>query len=206
MKRTIPLALVLVLGIVFIIQYFIPSRVSQRFFDNTLQWEIVIGIPAIIIAIDSLVRHHVLKIRQKKKNWQYSFVYLGAAVLMALLGILGGIRQGTLFMRLFTYAMAPMQATVFALLAYYMASASYRSFRAKKAEATVLLLSAFVLMLGLIPAGAAMWKGLPVVGEWLMLVPNMASKRAIMFGVGIGMAATNLKIMLGIERNWLGGE
>ncbi len=205
MKRTIPLTLVLVLGIAFMIQYFIPSKASQRLFDHTLQWEIVIGIPAIIIAIDSLVRHHIIKIRQKKKDWPYSLVYLGSALGYALVGIIGGIRQGGLFMRLFTYAMAPMQATVFALLAYYMASAAYRSFRARKAEATVLLLSAFVLMLGLIPLGASLWKGLPVVGEWLMLVPNMASKRAIMFGVGIGMAATNLKIMLGIERNWLGG-
>jgi len=206
MKRAIPLTLVLVLSIVFLIQYFIPSRVSQQLFDNTLQWEIVIGIPAVVIAIDSLIRHHVLKIRQRKKDWAYSIVYLGSALMMALVGIIGGIQQGRLFMRLFTYAMAPMQATVFALLAYYMASAAYRSFRARKAEATVLLLSAFVLMLGLIPLGASLWKGLPVIGEWMMLVPNMASKRAIMFGVGIGMAATNLKIMLGIERNWLGGD
>ncbi len=205
MKRTIPLTLVLVLGIVFLVQYYIPSRASQQLFDHTLQWEIVISIPAIAIALDSLVRHHILKIRQKKKDWPYSLVYLGSALGMALVGILGGIRQGSLFMRLFTYAMAPMQATVFALLAYYMASAAYRSFRARKAEATVLLLSAFVLMLGLIPLGASIWKGLPVLGEWLMMVPNMASKRAIMFGVGIGIAATNLKIMLGIERNWLGG-
>jgi hypothetical protein len=206
MKRTAPLTIVLVLGIVYLVQYFIPSEASQRFFDISLQSLILIGFPAIVIGIDSLVRHHVIKIRHRKPNWPFSFIYLGGALGMALVGIIGGIRQGSLFMNLFTYAMAPMQATVFALLAYYMASAAYRSFRARKAEATVLLLSAFVLMLGLIPLGAKLWTGLPVLAEWLMMVPNMASKRAIAFGVGIGMAATSLKIMLGIERNWLGGE
>lgn len=206
MKRTIPLTIVLVLGIVFLIQYFIPSGSSQRFFDISLQSLILVGFPAIVIGIDSLVRHHVIKIRHRKPNWPFSIVYLGGALGMALVGIFGGIRQGSLFMKLFTYAMAPMQATVFALLAYYMASAAYRSFRARKAEATVLLISAFIMMLGLIPLGAKLWKGLPVLAEWLMMVPNMASKRAIAFGVGIGMAATSLKIMLGIERNWLGGE
>jgi hypothetical protein len=206
MKRQIPLYIVLTLGAAFIVQYFIPSRLSRGFYDQSIRWDIIIGIPALAIAIDSLVRHHVARIRQRKPDWQYSYVYLGAALLMAAAGLIGGIQQGTLFMNLFTYAQAPMQGTVFALLAFYMTSAAYRAFRARSAEATLLLLSAFVLMLGLIPVGAMIWKGIPAVSEWMMQVPNMASKRAIAFGVGLGMAATSLKIILGIERNWLGGE
>jgi hypothetical protein len=69
----------------------------------------------------------------------------------------------------------------------------------------LLLLSAFVVMLGLIPIGAMIWKGLPKVSEWMMMVPNMASKRGITFGIGLGGAATILKIILGLERSWLGG-
>lgn len=204
MKRQIPLYIVLALGIIFAVQYFIPSRLSREFYNQTIRWQIIIGIPALAIAIDSLVRHHVSRIRKRTPNWQYSYVYLGAAVGMAAIGLIGGIRQGTLFMKLFTYAQAPMQGTVFSLLAFYMTSAAYRAFRARSAEATLLLLSAFVLMLGLIPVGAAIWSGIPAISEWLMQVPNMASKRAIAFGVGLGMAATSLKIVLGIERNWLG--
>jgi hypothetical protein len=206
MKRSIPMAIVFVLGVVFIIQFFIPSRPSQILFNKAIEWDLIIYVFASVIAVDSLVRHHVIKISRKNKGWGYSLVYLGAALFMILAAAFTGTREDSFYMKVFRYALAPMQSTMFAILAFYMASASYRAFRAKSTEATMLLISAFIVMLGLIPQGAAIWSGLPRLSEWIMLVPNMAAKRGITFGIGLGITATSLKIILGIERNWMGGH
>ncbi|MBI4726121.1 hypothetical protein HY768_02665 [candidate division TA06 bacterium] len=206
MKKNIPLAIVFILGIGFIIQFFIPSRPSQSIFNTMVEWDLILYVFASIIAVDSLIRHHVIKISRKTKGWGYSTVYLGAVVFMVLAAVFSGTREDSFYMKVFYYTLAPMQSTMFAILAFYMASASYRAFRAKSLEATLLLISAFIVMIGLIPQGAAIWSGFPKLSEWLMQVPNMAAKRGITFGIGLGATATSLKIILGIERNWMGGH
>ena len=67
-------------------------------------------------------------------------------------------------------------------------------------------------MLGRVPIGQIMtswlpdWLQLQNVANFLLETPNVAAKRAIYIGVGLGVAAVSLKIILGIERTWLGGD
>ena len=42
---------------------------------------------------------------------------------------------------------------MYSLLAFFVASASYRAFRAKNREATILLIAAFIILLGRTPLG-----------------------------------------------------
>ena len=209
MKRQIPLVIVLTLGIFFFFQFFIPSQISTNIYQTTLQWTIVISAFAIVLAVGSLFNHHLLKIRRRKPHWWNSIVTLAALVVMALLGIFGRVEGleslGELYHTLFLYVQAPMDSAMFAILAFYMASAAYRAFRARSQEAALLLISGFIVMLGVIPFGSMIWSKIPDIAEWILMVPNMAAKRGILFGVGLGMTATSLKIILGIERSWLGG-
>ncbi len=101
--------------------------------------------------------------------------------------------------------LVPCASTMFAMLAFYMCSAAFRAFRMRNLHAGVLLISAFIVMLGQIPLATAFIPGLHELRQWILDVPNMASKRGIMIGVGLGAAATSFKIIFGIERAWLGG-
>ncbi len=206
MKRKLPLAICFITGVSMIVQFFIPHPTSLDFGSMIYKWIIVLMALALVLAIGNLIRHHGNKIRRKKENWQYSIVTLSGMVVMATIGLAWGIDPDSLYQRIYLNVMAPLGGTMFALLAYYMASAAYRSFRARSLEATLLLLSAFIVMIGFMPFGQYLHPRFPAFAEWIMKVPNMASQRGILLGVAFGSIATALKIILGIERSWLGGK
>lgn len=125
--------------------------------------------------------------------------------------------QRTYYRWVFYSFFTPLSATMFALLAFFVASASYRAFKIRNAEATVLLVSGILIMLGRVPLGAYLtawtqniswlsWLHLPTIQEWLYQYPNAAGARAIMIGIGLGIVGTSLRVILGIEKSFMGGD
>ena len=219
MKRSVPLAIVMVGGILFMIQYFIPHQYSQTLFDRYTEWVPVIGAFALLLGVGSLTRLHSHKIKRKAQNWPYSWAVLLPLYLIPVFALVlphsmgGGITESMggnrvspgVFDFAYMNIQVPIQSTMFSLLAFYIASAAFRAFRAKSALASLLLLSAVVVMLGQVPIGELIGEWFPKIGLWILRYPNTAAKRAIALGVGFGMLATQLKIIFGVERNWLGG-
>jgi FG-GAP-like repeat len=118
---------------------------------------------------------------------------------------LGGGLTNYFNRQLFFNIMIPIQATMFSLLAFYIASAAYRAFRARSVLATILLMAALIIMIRFVPLGP-LSDGVSALSAWLLKVPNMAAKRAIFIGVGLGMVATAIKVILGIERTYMGRD
>jgi len=125
----------------------------------------------------------------------------------------GYLQNGSPFWWSYEYAFRPLTATMFALLAFYVASAAFRAFRAKNFEAFLLLATAFIILLGRTPTGVWLTSGLPEelamlrienMTMFIMSVINTAGNRAIMIGIALGIVSTSLKILLGVDRSYLG--
>ncbi|MBD3170693.1 MAG: hypothetical protein GF307_14540 [candidate division Zixibacteria bacterium] len=217
MRREIPMILTGFVGFVYIIQFFVPHAPFDIMEGLLTDWMLIIFAFAIWLGALNLLKVSLDKIYRKGKDWQYSIVTVFGFLLIAIPGFFfsGGRRfqdPGTAFDYIYQNVYTPLSATMFAMLAFFVASASYRAFRARTKEATMLLLAAFVVMLGRVPVGDMITQWLPEgyrlsqVADWIMNYPNMAGQRAIMIGIGLGIVSTSLRLILGIERSHLGGE
>ncbi len=216
MKDKLPLALLIILGFLGLTDRFLPHPIAEAtnaYLRDTLLR--IISAFALILGLGNLILRHVNKIKHRQEHYAHSWVLLLSFMIVSVIGVFGGITGELWFptkvgnfqfdiTTIYFQMLTPLGASMFSLLAFFMASAAYRSFRARNWLAFLLLASAFVVMLGQVPLGHAISPAIPEVSQWIMEVPNTAAKRGIELGITLGMLATLLKILAGIERSWLG--
>jgi membrane-associated phospholipid phosphatase len=209
MRREIPIAICFLAGISFILEYFIPHRQVLSIFETIRQWAIIVIAFAYVLGLSNLVRVNFHVIQKKQRDWSYKIILVLSVFFTLVVGIIpyfGGIQEGTIFDWVYYYAQYPLQATMFSLLAFFIASAAFRAFRIRTFQASLLAITAVLVMIGRVPVGEKLWPGFPDFIEWIMNVPQLAGKRAIMIGAALGAISTALKVLTGLERTYLGGE
>lgn len=222
-RVTLPVVITSVVGILLVIALFSPRLEVVN--TELSEYFNIIAAVAFILGGGNLMRIHLEKIQKRPKGWWYSVVTL-AGFLFTLIGGLfkigneGGFTadvnaQGSWFNFAYDSMYTPLQSTTFSILAFFVASASYRAFRARNVEASLLLGAALIILLGRTFVGALLtaWMPdqlefltIPYLSNWIMSTVNLAGQRAILIGIGLGVISTSLKIILGIERSYLGGR
>lgn len=223
MKRQVPLFITFFVGTLLIFSVFIPPM--ENLGENFTLFFDIIAVFAFFLGGGNLLRVHINKLRKKKTDWPFSIVTItGFAIMLAAglfkIGNPGDIAssvtaEGSLFQVIYQSVFVPLGSTMYALLAFFVASASYRAFRAKNREATILLVAAFIILLGSTPFGTMLTSWLPDsmsivqipnLAVWIMSSPNLAGQRAIIIGIGLGVVSISLRLILGIERTYLGDD
>lgn len=222
MKREIPLAITFIAGLVMMIQYYSP-RIdyagglfgARGLGDTFLAWFNIITVFAFVLGVVSLLAVNGGKIIKKQPGWGYNLLLIASFFITLGFGVFQGTGQGSAFYWIFAYVYGPLQSTMYALLAFFIASAAFRAFKARTLEATLMLGTAFIVMLGRVPIGETIWNSVglshymalnTLIDRWIMGSFNTAGQRAILLGASVGAISVSLKILLGIERSYLGGD
>lgn len=212
MKRWIPLTITLLVGLFMIGEFFVPHYRYRVWTAEFLEWGLILAAAAFLLGLFNLIQVNLPKVMHREKDWGYKLVMLLALLATLVAGAISGEQRhdaGTLYKWVYDFVFVPLNSTMFALLAFYIASAAFRAFRARNLEAALLLGAAIVVMVARVPAG----ESLPLIGEhlpplmnWIMDVPNTAARRAIFIGAALGAVATGLRVILGLERSHLGAD
>jgi ankyrin repeat protein len=230
-KRLVPLTIAIVAGFTLIIAYFFP--IAQQWSDNVQEWFKILAVGAMVLGGGNLIKLHLKKVSAKRKGWGYSMVTIVCFFGVLIVGFLkvgtppnlnypdyvwSGyyLQEGSGVWWIYQHMIVPLTSMMFAMLAFYVATAAFRAFRAKNIEATLLLVTAGIVLLGRTYAGvwlfdawlpeSMLWLRFDNLTEWIMNAPNTAGNRAIMIGIALGTVATSLRILLGVDRSYLGQD
>ncbi|HNW25059.1 MAG TPA: hypothetical protein PLE33_01425 [Candidatus Cloacimonas sp.] len=231
MKYKVPLFFAFVCGILVVISEFIPHRPFNMLITTLQDWFIIISGFAILLGQISLFQSNIKKIKNKNPDWPFYLAGLISFTIMLIVGLLWGTKEYTgilghgetiqlkmgmkPFDYLFENAFMPLSATMFSLLAFFIASAAYRAFIIRSFESNLLMITAVIVMLGRTSFGGMLTSWLPEglkflhlpnLSDFIMQFPNSAAQRAILISAALGIIGSSLRIILGIERSYLGGE
>jgi hypothetical protein len=229
LQRTIPILILAASGALLIIAYFSPFTTSWG--EVVVDWFNVLAAVAYVLGAGNLLAVNLEKVSARRAGWAYALLTLlsfGAMLAFGLFKIgavpnadnpnvhFAGSYESTqsAFGWVYEYILSPLTATMFALLAFYVASAAFRAFRAKNLEAILLLGTAFIILLAQTAAGMFLTGWIPEASmfaflrlDWMKVAITehiqTAGMRAITIGIALGIAATSLRLILGIDKSYL---
>ncbi len=238
MKRELPLFITAITGLVIIFNYFLPevtgqiTEIIRKWVIVISSFAIILGILNLLIIslrktvepithIDDRIANIVLilsliitiiigMVYKVDPNYTSEFkLVLDKSSVIPLINFEFQKVDNNVFTNVIFYSIYnPLSAAMFSLLAFFIASASYRAFRARNMEATLLLLAASIVILGRVPIGDYLFGliglKISVVSEYITAVINAAAQRAILIAVGIGTIIISLKLLFGIEKSHIG--
>jgi len=241
MKRTVPLVIAAVTGFILIASYFIPY--AQSWGEEAMIWFDILAAIAFVLGGGNLLKMHLQKISNRRAGWGFSIVTISAFLITLFIGLskMGVnpaekfpewswsgdyLQEGGGFKWMYDFIYLPLAATMFSLLAFYIASAAFRAFRAKNTEALILLGTAFIVLFGRTYAGiyvsqpiidglasitgaeveSLMSLRLDRITSTITQVFILAGNRAITIGIALGIVSLSLKVLMGVDRSYLGSE
>src|SRR5262245_54930369 len=158
MRREIPLLLTGIAGVFMVLGFFIPLHWVQDGQNEVQAYGPILIAASWRLGIMNLFRINLLQLSRRERDWPYKLILLICMVGMFGSGMLHPFNldvndtgPGTVYEWLFTGIFSPLQASMFALLAFFIASAAFRAFRIRTFEALLLAVAGILVMFGRVP-------------------------------------------------------
>lgn len=199
--RSLAIAITIGTGLLVLTNFFVRNEFLRRVQQTLLDWALILAAVALLLGAVNVVATHLRKIRGRRPSWVYSLFLLAAFGTVVLLGFSDprGVASPAVSW-VFLYVHIPLQATLFALTAFFIASAAYRAFRVRSVDSFIMLVAGLVVLLGQVPLGQAIWDRIAAAKDWILTYPSTGGARGIILGVALGTVLTGLRVLLGIDR------
>lgn len=198
-RQLIPVGIALGVGLVVLLGQFITNSTLDSIVGVLVLWGAVVGAFALLLGLANLGMFHAGRILKRDAQMPFSVLILVTAIVVFLLVLPSG-GTGAASQWVMRYLYQPLEASFLALLVFFIGTAIYRALRVRTWEMALFAISAVVVLVGSVPFMGVVSPLIPAAKEWVVNVPALAGVRGILLGVSLGIIATGLRLLTGIDR------
>jgi hypothetical protein len=203
LRRILPTVLALFVGLVVLAGIFVPHPWLDATSTYLMDTAVVVAAFALLLGVLNVLRVHGGRIRKRQPGGFFSAVLIGSMLFVLAVGLvpISGQPSGPsqpVLRWIFANVQMPIQASLSALLVFFLLTAAYRLFRVRSPESAVMLVVALIVLAGQLSMGLV--PVLPDLKDWILAVPTVAGVRGILLGVALGILLTSIRLLAGAER------
>ena len=204
MRAPAATAIAIGIGLIILAGYFLPFPQLSALQSTLLEWAVIVGAFAGLVAITNLVLNHWRKATSRTNRDLFSFVAL--AGFLATLG--AGLWFGPadpLTHQIVQSVLVPVEASLMAALAIALGYASLRLLRQRRDRLSILFVFSAVVFL-IISSGFLVGVNIPILQDIVAFIDRLpvAGARGILLGIALGSLTTGLRILMGADRPYSG--
>jgi hypothetical protein len=201
MRRSLPAALLVVVGLVLLLDFVLVNPTLGALTDGLLELIVLLAAAAALAGAVALVLRHWTDLVERRRDPLGSLVLLGGLGIMLLAGFYPGSSGASdpAVRWLVAALLAPLVAALFAMLFVFLLVAARRGLAIRTRQAVVMLAAALLVVILLLPIGGGTGAWLAGVASWAMDVPIGAVFRGLLIGVAVVTAVHAARVLLGIE-------
>ena len=195
-------------GSIVLLGYFIDIPLLRELRWLFVGWASTLAAVAVWIGVLNLISVHWKKFNSQSPGWVYSIFVIVSMFSVIAVGFVapflgwGEGASNAANVWIFRYIQSAVGASLSGLIVFFLIFAGYRLMRRPPSlMVIVFLIVAVISLIGMapLPAGAPDL-GLRELWLWIAQVPAVAGARGLLLGVGLGIVATGLRVLLALDR------
>lgn len=198
-RQLIPVAIAMGVGVIVLLGQFISNATLDNIVQTLIGWGAIVAACALLLGLANLVMFHTKRVVKHNAQTPFSILVLASALVVFLMVLPSG-GAGPASQWILRYMYQPLEASFLALLVFFIATAVYRALRVRTWEMGLFALSAIIVLIWSAPFMQVLSPLFPAAREWVVNVPALAGGRGILLGVALGIMATGLRLLTGIDR------
>ncbi|HET8587840.1 MAG TPA: hypothetical protein VFM74_08215 [Candidatus Limnocylindria bacterium] len=201
MRRSLPTALVVIVGLLLLVDFVVVNPSLAGLAGLLILWIVLLAAAAAVTGTIALAARHVTDLVHRRGDRVGSILVLVGIGLMFVAGFYPGSAGAAdpAVRWLVGALLAPLIASIFALLFIFLLGAMRRGLRLRAREMTVMLAAAGVVLVLLLPLAGDAGRLLNASADWLLAVPIGGVFRGLLIGIAIGTAVMAARLLLAVD-------